>query len=127
MQSHHDEQLSAFIDLMLQQLQICRRSESKLAKALNEKTSVGKELQQANETIKQYKQKVLVNLTSKSILNSSHFQMEDITEKMFNETQQREWVVKTKASMEAQLKESNTLQSQLGETKELLQQERLNV
>ena len=50
-----------------------------------------------------------------------------MTEKMFNETQQREWVVKEKAGIEERLRENNALQSQLGETKELLQQERLNV
>lgn len=53
--------------------------------------------------------------------------MDDMTEKMFDETQQREWVVKEKASVEERLKENDTLQTQLRETKELLQQERLNV
>lgn len=53
--------------------------------------------------------------------------MDDMTEKMFKETQQREYVVKEKASIEERLKENDALRSQLGETKELLQQERLNV
>lgn len=50
-----------------------------------------------------------------------------MTEKMFNEAQQREWVVKQKASIEERLRENDVLQSQLDETKELLQKERLNV
>lgn len=50
-----------------------------------------------------------------------------MTEKMFNETQQHKWVVKEKAGIEEQLKENDALQAQLGETKELLQQEKLNV
>lgn len=62
-----------------------------------------------------------------SILNSNCYQVEDMTEKMFNEAQQREWVVKEKASVEERLRENDALQSQLRETKELLQQERLNM
>ena len=50
-----------------------------------------------------------------------------MTEKIFNEAQQREWVVKQKASIEERLKENDALQSQLDETKQLLQQEKLNV
>ena len=53
--------------------------------------------------------------------------MDDMTEKMFDETQQREWVMKEKAGIEEQLKENDTLQTQLRETKELLQQEKLKV
>ena len=53
--------------------------------------------------------------------------MDDMTEKMFDETQQREWVVKEKAGIEEHLKANDTLQTQLRETKELLQQEKLNV
>ena len=37
---------------------MCRRTESKLAKALNEKAAINKEFQKANETIEQYKRKV---------------------------------------------------------------------
>ena len=55
------------------------------------------------------------------------YQVDDMTEKKFNETQQMEYVVKEKASIEERLKENDALRSQLGETKELLQQERLNV
>lgn len=44
--------------ILPQQLRICRRTGSKLAKALKEKEAVNKELQTANETIKQYKQQV---------------------------------------------------------------------
>lgn len=59
----HNKQQLAFIaqlcfPIISQQLQICRRTESKLAKALNEKAAISKELQKANETIEQYKQKV---------------------------------------------------------------------
>ena len=61
------------------------------------------------------------------ILNSICFQMDDMTEKMFDETQQREWVMKEKAGIEERLKENDTLQTQLRETKELLQQEKLKV
>ena len=50
-----------------------------------------------------------------------------MTEKMFKETQQREWVVKEKAGIEEQLRENEALQSQLGEANELLQQERLKM
>ena len=50
-----------------------------------------------------------------------------MTEKMFDETRQREWVVKEKTSIEERLKENDVLQSQLEKIKELLEQEKLNV
>ena len=54
-------------------------------------------------------------------------QMEDISEKMFTESQQRDWVAKEKDNIEEQQQQKTLLQSQLEETKELLQKERLNV
>ncbi|XP_065891172.1 early endosome antigen 1-like isoform X2 [Dysidea avara] len=92
------------------QVKLCRRADSKLAKALNEKTAIQKELQQSMETIEKCKQKI-----------------EDMSEKMFTESQQRDWVTKEKDNIEEQQQQKALLQSQLEETKELLQKERLSV
>ena len=113
--------------ILPQQLRVCRRTGSKLAKALKEKAATNKELQTANETIEQYKQQVYIITYLQINTSLILYQVDDMTEKMFNETQQREYVVKEKASIEERLKENDALRSQLGETKELLQQERLNV
>jgi len=50
-----------------------------------------------------------------------------MTEKMFDEARQREWVVKEKASIEERVKENDALQSQLEKIKELLEQKKVNV
>ena len=46
---------------------------------------------------------------------------------MFTESQQRDWVTKEKDNIEEQQQQKALLQSQLEETKELLQKERLSV
>lgn len=50
-----------------------------------------------------------------------------MSEKMFTESQQRDWVAKEKDNIEEQQQQKALLQSQLEETRELLQKERLNV
>ena len=60
----------------------------------------------------------------------AHFlflQIEDMREKVFTEAQQRDWVSKEKDNIEEQQQQKALLQSQLEETRELLQKERLNV
>jgi len=54
-------------------------------------------------------------------------QIEDMSEKMFTESQHRDWVAKEKDNIKEQQQQKALLQSQLEDTRELLQKERLNV